>query len=102
VTIEAHAARASELVLSDTYYPGWQVTVNGRPAPIDRVDYMFRGVPVPAGTDRVVFTYNPSSFRIGWMVSLGATVVVVAAVIVGLVERRRVRPRHARSTAASS
>jgi len=99
VTIAAHAARASELVLSDTYYPGWHVTVNGRPARLDRVDYMFRGVPVPAGDDRIVFTYDPASFRIGWMVSLGAAVVLAAAVTTGLRRRRRLVPRHARSTA---
>jgi hypothetical protein len=103
VTIEANAGRASELVLSDTYYPGWHVTVNGTPARIDRVDYMFRGVPVPAGHDRIVFTYDPSSFRIGWMVSLGATLIVIFAVLVGVIQRRRrrTRPRHARPRPAT-
>jgi Bacterial membrane protein YfhO len=96
VVIEARASRPSELVLSDTYYPGWQVTVNGRPTRLDRVDFMFRGVPVPAGTDRIVFTYDPSSFRIGWTISLGAVVVLVAAVALGLSRRRRiVRSRRA-------
>jgi hypothetical protein len=97
VTIDAHVGRASELVLSDTYYPGWHVTVNGRPARLDRVDYMFRGVPVPAGRDRIVFTYDPASFRIGWMVSLAAALVVVAAVFVGLRRRPRPIPRHGRT-----
>jgi len=100
VTIEARAHRASELVLSDTYYPGWHVTVNGSPARLDRVDYMLRGVPIPAGNDRIVFTYDPASFRIGWSVSLGATIVLAATVIVGLRRRRRMTPRHARSKAA--
>jgi hypothetical protein len=98
VTIDAQASRASELVLSDTYYPGWHVTVNGRPARLDRVDYMFRGVPVPAGTDHIVFTYDPSSFRLGWMISLGAVVVLLITVGVGLPRRRRTAARHARST----
>ncbi len=91
VTIDARANRASELVLSDTYYPGWHVTVNGRPTRLDRVDYMFRGVPVPAGTDRIVFTYDPFSFRLGWMISLVSVVVLVATVWIGL-RRRRSRP----------
>ncbi len=94
VTIEARASRASELVLSDTYYPGWSATVNGRPARIDEVDYLFRGVSVPAGNDRVVFTYNPSSFREGLITTLVATVVLVVAVVVGL--RRRRRHAHVR------
>ena len=76
-------------------------TVNGRPTRLDRVDYMFRGVPVPAGSDRIVFTYDPSSFRIGWMISLVAVVVLVVVVAFGLTRRRRSVPRHGRSPASS-
>lgn len=92
VAITAHAARRSELVLSDTYLPGWQVTVNGRPEPIAEVDYLLRGVAVPAGTDRIVFTYHPSSYRAGWMLSLVAAVAIALAVGAAvLVARRRRR-----------
>jgi len=98
VAITARANRASMLVLSDTYFPGWQVTVNGHPEPIHQVDYLLRGVAVPAGTDHIVFTYNPSSFREGWMLSLAAVVVLVGAVAVELLRRRRpARARHARA-----
>lgn len=107
VTITAHASRAAELVLSDTWFPGWQVTVNGRSEPIAEVDYLLRGVAVPAGTDRIVFTYRPSSFTEGWVLSLVAAVAVAAAVAWELVRRRRraagrrrgaVRGAHARGS----
>jgi hypothetical protein len=91
VDIDADASRASELVLSDTYYPGWHVTVNGRPARIDEVDYLLRGVAVPAGNDHIVFSYDPSSFRTGWVVSLAATALVLVAVFIELWRRRRPR-----------
>jgi Bacterial membrane protein YfhO len=94
VTIDADPSRAAELVLSDTYYPGWSATVNGRPVDIHEVDYLLRGVSVPPGNDRIVFTYNPSSFREGWITSLASTVVLVAATVVGL--RRRRRHAHVR------
>jgi hypothetical protein len=98
VEISARANRAAELVLSDTAYPGWQVTVNGRPAQITRVDYLLRGVAVPAGDDRIVFTYDPTSFRNGWLVSLVAVVVTVTAIVITVRQRRwRSRGRHARS-----
>jgi hypothetical protein len=51
-----------------------------------------------AGTDHIVFTYDPSSFRLGWMISLGAVVVLLITVGVGLPRRRRTAARHARST----
>ena len=66
VTITAHADRASELVLSDTWFPGWEATVNGQTVPISEVDYLLRGVAVPAGTDHITFIYDPTSFRRGW------------------------------------
>ena len=100
VAITAHASRPGELVLSDTWYPGWQVSVNGRPATVDEVDYLLRGVAVPAGTDHIVFTYDPASFRHGWELSLAAAVVLAATVGGSLLRRRRrgrLEGRHVRS-----
>jgi uncharacterized membrane protein YfhO len=96
VSITARASRPAELVLSDTYYPGWKVTVNGRPARINPVDYALRGVAVPAGNDRIVFTYDPASFRVGWMISLAAALVVAIALVVVFLRRRPRAGRHAR------
>jgi uncharacterized membrane protein YfhO len=79
-------------VLSDTYYPGWNVTVNGRSSRIDEVDYLLRGVRVPAGNDVIVFTYDPTSFRAGWIVSLVASLSVILAVVVYLRRRRMKSP----------
>jgi len=76
------------LVLSDTYYPGWKVTVDGSPGRILRADWAFRGVPMRRGTHEVRFTYEPSSFRRGAAVS-GATVVLIAAYYLVAVIRRK-------------
>jgi hypothetical protein len=93
VDVDADVTRASELVLSDTYYPGWRVTVNGRPARINEVDFLLRGVAVSAGNDHIVFTYDPSSFRTGVVVTLSATGLVLVAVFVELRRRRRSQAR---------
>jgi hypothetical protein len=55
----------SILVLSDTYYPGWKVFVDGNPEMIYRANYTFRAVPLSAGTHRVEFVYDPVSFKLG-------------------------------------
>ena len=44
--------------------------MGGEELKVERVDYLFRGVRVPAGTHIVEFTYRPLSWRIGWIVSL--------------------------------
>ena len=37
------SSRSAFLVLSDVYYPGWSVTVNGQPADLVRTNYVLRG-----------------------------------------------------------
>ncbi|HEX5418083.1 MAG TPA: YfhO family protein, partial [Chloroflexota bacterium] len=65
VTIAVDASAPSLLVLTDTYYPGWKATVDGREAPIFATDLAFRGVRVPAGHHLVAFSYDPVTFRLG-------------------------------------
>jgi len=82
VVIEAVAPSAGFLVLTDQFYPGWQVEVNGRPRPVLPADYLFRAVPVEAGSSTVVFRFVPRPFWIGafWTVlSLLACGVIVWA-----------------------
>ncbi|MBX6312667.1 MAG: YfhO family protein [Isosphaeraceae bacterium] len=58
------------VIISDMYYPGWNLTVDGRPAEILRTNRAMRGVALPAGTHRLVFRYDPLSFRLGIALSL--------------------------------
>lgn len=58
------------LVLSEVYYPGWQVTVDGRLAEIIPVEGVFRGVILPTGKHEVVFQFRPISFFAGMTISL--------------------------------
>jgi hypothetical protein len=70
VVVEANAARDGYLVLTDTFYPGWKVSVDGRPGRIYPANYLFRAVPLEAGHHRVRFRYDPPAFKIGAAVTL--------------------------------
>jgi uncharacterized membrane protein YfhO len=80
-------------VLTDLDYPGWKATVDGHDVPIERVDYLLRGVPIPAGTSEVEFRYEPASYRVGWIISAISTLAVLIALLVGW--RRRRAPERA-------
>jgi hypothetical protein len=89
VVLEARADRPAELVLSDVSFPGWEVTVDGRPARLDRVDYLFRGVTLTAGLHRVEMRYRPASWRAGWILSAVALAALAVLALLGLRGRRR-------------
>jgi hypothetical protein len=89
VVLDAEARAPGLAVLSDIHYPGWKAVVNGREAEIEQVDYMVRGVPVPAGRSRIVLTYEPASFRAGWIISVLA---LMALGVTLLLLRRRPGP----------
>jgi hypothetical protein len=50
----------TRLVRRETDYPGWSARVDGKAAPIRRVDGLFQAITVPAGSHRVTFAYEPS------------------------------------------
>ena len=58
------------VILADLHYPGWELTIDGRPAPIYRVNRLMRGAAVPAGTHRLVYSYAPRSFQVGRVASI--------------------------------
>jgi len=71
VALVVEAPASGFVVLTDSYYRGWQATVDGRGAPILPANLAFRAVAVEPGTHEVVFSYRPRSFTIGlWVSSL--------------------------------
>ena len=98
---ELHAARPDRLriltesdapallVVTDTWYPGWRASVDGRPATLWRADHAFRAVTVPAGRHEVELRFVPRSVLAGALVS-ALSAALVLALVVG---RRRDRAR---------
>ena len=79
-SVDAELESNALLVVSETHYPGWTALVDGRPAPLLRADYIFRGVPLGPGKHTVRFRYAPASFRIGAALTAisGAALLVMA------------------------
>jgi hypothetical protein len=67
------------VVVGETYYPGWQATVDGRPAPIYEAYGFLRGVVVDSGRHRIEMSYRPKS--VYWGAALTGIGLLAAALI---------------------
>lgn len=75
VTIQTRAGQPGVLLLNDRWDPNWRATVDGKPVPIIRANYLMRAVGVPEGEHVVEFRYLPS------MKLLWVTLAAVAAAL---------------------
>lgn len=58
------------LIVSQIYYPGWQVSIDGRPARLLRVNVVQQGVVVPTGEHMVDLMFWPETFSTGLALSV--------------------------------
>ena len=79
--LTAKMACQGMVVVSDTFFPGWQATVDGKPAQIHEVNLAMRGVVVPQGQHELVMRYRPASVYlgafltgVGWLGAIGLAV----------------------------
>lgn len=69
------------LFMSETYYPGWKVYIDGNEGTIYKANYAFRGVPLlKPGEHKVVFLYRPLSVIVGGIITL---IGIIATVLIG-------------------
>lgn len=82
IEIETKSDKSSFLVLTDTYDSDWRVTVNGIEERNYITDLIFRGVQVPAGENKIVFSYMPKSFYYGlYMAIFGIMGLIIFQII---------------------
>lgn len=55
LTYQSHSDKARVAVFSEVFYKTWRATIDGQPATPIRVNYILRGLEVPAGQHEVVF-----------------------------------------------
>ncbi|MBN2555402.1 MAG: YfhO family protein [Anaerolineales bacterium] len=84
VRINVETDEGGWLVLSDTFYPGWQAYMDDEPVEMYPADYLFRAVWVPEGQHQVEFRYESDLFWAG----CGLSLLAAAAVGVGFAWRR--------------
>jgi uncharacterized membrane protein YfhO len=81
VEIDATLQSRGLLILSDNYYPGWKVFVDGKEAQIYPTNLTMRGVILDAGKHHVQFVYAPFLLSAGIMVQV-ATILLIIVMLV--------------------
>ena len=81
------------VVFSEIYYPyGWKASIDDKEVDHLRVNYTFRGLPIPAGKHQVKFVFDPDSFTLGKRMSSISSVIILllfGAVIFAEWKRRK-------------
>ncbi len=65
LTYKAKTGKGGIAVFSEIYFPwGWTATIDGKEAPISRVNYVLRALRIPAGQHEIKFRFDPQSVRV--------------------------------------
>jgi len=77
LSFEVNTSTTQLAVISEIWYPEWEVFIDGKKADLLRVNYVLRGVVVPAGAKEITMKIHPQAFIMSSWVSLTSSLVVL-------------------------
>lgn len=63
--------------ISNSFYPGWEATIDGNTTEIFQANHAFQSVIVPPGYHQVVLKYTPTNFRTYLYISIGCAISLI-------------------------
>jgi hypothetical protein len=80
VVVEAEPSQESVLVVSESWFSGWKVSIDQKPAELTSVSNLL-AVQISPGRHTVEFEYSPFSFKIGAFITISTLLFIVLAFI---------------------
>jgi hypothetical protein len=85
IEYESDAKSDQFAVLSEIYYSsGWNAYVDGKKVPHYKVNYLLRGMPVPAGHHVIKFKFEPASYKTGYTMATVGNILLYLFIIGGI------------------
>lgn len=85
ISYETETDKQAFFTVSEVYYPaGWKAFIDGKETKIYPVNYILRGIVVPAGRHKVEMKFEPSSYKQSISFSLVGLLVSFLALIIGI------------------
>jgi hypothetical protein len=94
VNYESASSHQQFAVFSEVYYDrGWKAFIDGKESPIVKVNYVLRGLSIPAGKHAISFRFEPASYANGRRVTAISQFLLIGLILGAVVsELRRKRP----------
>ncbi len=85
ITYTFNAASNQFAVFSEVYYEnGWKAYIDGKEAPIVKVNYVLRGLAVPAGKHDIKFEFKPQGYYKGKSITSIFSIVLLVVFAIGI------------------
>jgi len=91
ISVSLTADHPSVLTISEAFYPGWRVFVDGREKKGFRLNLLFQGVEIDKGRHRVEFIYRPVNLHVFMAISFVSSIVCVIWWFIQIAHERRQR-----------
>jgi hypothetical protein len=78
IHIETETDKPAILVVSESFYPGWKVYVDGHEKERLRLDLLFQGVEIGPGKHDIIFKFRPKYFNLFLCISLVSLVLLIS------------------------
>lgn len=95
LTYHAKSAKGGVAVFSEVYFPwGWNVSIDGQPAELARVNYILRALNIPAGDHKIEMIFDPQSIHTTTTLASVAVILIYISLIAAIVFSIIARPKE--------